>query len=299
MTLITSYGTSLARAWASVWRFRALALAQALRERLPASHWKHRQLFGYEFHVDIAASNTHALLWLEGERLIAERFLLRSLLSPGMHVVDVGANLGYYLLLILRSIGPSGSVCLIEPSPENLPHFHKQIAANGFHNVVLHPVAVGEAEGTVGLRSGINSGVTAENAGAYQVPIKPLDAVTPDRVDALKIDVEGFELDVLRGAAHVLQRDQPILFLEVHPHILPRFGTNLNELLAEVKRHYDDFDLYYLPATSSSLIDKLSERYGWRDSVIKAHDVNAFLANSASFVGSEDHTFWLVARPSP
>ena len=284
-----------AREWAKIWRFRTLAVAEKLRKRLPGSHWRQRQLFGYQFNLDLSASNTHALLWLEGERMIAERFLLRLLLKPGMSVVDVGANLGYYLLFFESVIGVAGHVCLIEPSPENLSHLEKNIEANHFGNVALHPIAVGQKEGVIGLRSGINSGVTGIEQGAYKVPIKPLDAVVDRKVDFIKIDVEGFELDVLRGAASVLHRDRPILFLEVHPHILPRFGATVDDIQTELRKYYSTFDIFYLLATPSGINTKIAERYFNCDAVIKAENNDAFLENSSSFVGSDEHTFWIVA----
>jgi hypothetical protein len=114
-------------------------------------------------------------------------------------------------------------------------------------------------------------------------------------VDFIKIDVEGFELDVLRGAASVLHRDQPILFLEVHPHILPRFGATVDDIQAELRKHYSTFDIFYLPATSSGIKTKIGERYFNRDAVIKAENNDEFLENSEAFVGSAEHTFWIVA----
>lgn len=286
----------LLRLRAELLRFRTLSVAQRLRLGRRSHRVLRRRLFGYPFQIDVSASDTHALLWLEGERLIAERFLVRSLLRPGMTVVDVGANIGYYLLLFESVIGPSGHVLLIEPSPENLPQLRRTMVINGFANASLEAIAIGAQEGVVGLRSGINSGVAAVDEAPYQVPIRPLDAVAPDRVDVIKIDVEGFELDVLRGAAAVLERDRPSLFLEVHPHILARFGTDMAALMDEVRRFYLEFEIYYLPLPGNSLLSKIAERYLGCDAVCRAENVENFLANIPSYTGSEGSTFWIVAR---
>lgn len=287
---------SILRLRAELFRFRTLSVAEALKRRSQSPCPFLRHLFGYLFQVDVAASTTHALLWLEGERLIGERCLLRSLLQPGMTVCDVGANIGYYLLLFESVIGPTGQVLLIEPSPENLPQIRRTVDLNGFTNTRLEAIAVGMREGFVGLRSGINSGVADLEQAAYQVPIRPLDAVAPERVDFIKIDVEGYELEVLRGAAAVLERDRPSLFLEVHPHILGRFGTDMAELITEVTRFYPQFEIHYLPVTAGRLPVKIAERYFGRDPVRRADDVPAFLDNIPAYTGSAESTFWIVAR---
>jgi FkbM family methyltransferase len=75
------------------------------------------------------------LLYLEGERSIAERYLIRGLLSPGMRVVDVGVNIGNYLLMFERGMGPSWKIVCITPSPWNLPGLKENIRSNGFGSV--------------------------------------------------------------------------------------------------------------------------------------------------------------------
>ena len=89
----------------------------------------------------------------------------------------------------------------------------RNISINRFTNVDLFEVAIGAAAGTVGLHSGINSGVTVTEEGAYQVPLLPLTEVAGDRrVDFIKIDVEGYEGQVLEGAWEIIVRDRPIIF---------------------------------------------------------------------------------------
>ena len=63
-----------------------------------------RPFAGGDLFLDLARSQTQRLLWLNGERVVGERSLLASLLRPGMFVVDVGANIGYYLLMLERSV---------------------------------------------------------------------------------------------------------------------------------------------------------------------------------------------------
>ena len=94
-----------ARFRAIVWRFRTLRLAHSLFDRLPGSTVLARPFCGFNLHIDVQRSNAQKLLYLEGERFVAERHILRGLLKPGMRVADVGANIGYYTLLFCSSRG--------------------------------------------------------------------------------------------------------------------------------------------------------------------------------------------------
>src|SRR5215831_18680612 len=133
----------LARLRAFAWRFHTLpasarAFAGAARPLVLS-----RRLFGCELQVDVSRSNVQRLLYLEGERFIAERRLVRRLLAPGMRVADVGANIGYYLLLIESAVGPGGRVTCCEPDPDNLCELRRNVAANEFRNVEVVAAAAG------------------------------------------------------------------------------------------------------------------------------------------------------------
>src|SRR5712691_9204706 len=88
----------LARLRASLWRFRTLPYSQALFAEAPCPYVLERSLFGFRLLVDASRSSAQRLLYLEGERFLLERPLLASLARPGSRVVDVGANIGYYML---------------------------------------------------------------------------------------------------------------------------------------------------------------------------------------------------------
>ena len=204
-----------------LFRFKTLARVKRIFSSVESPCFIRRSLFNYKFCLDVSRSVTHQLLFLEGERFIHERFLLSKLLKPGMRVVDIGANIGYYLLLFEKYIGSEGEVICIEPSVENLSELKKNIEINRFVNVKLFDVAIGMDDGTTGLRVGINSGVVEKNQGSYQVALRKLDSLVTDKVDFLKIDVEGYEGQALKGAQEIIIRDTPLLLLEMHPGINP------------------------------------------------------------------------------
>lgn len=279
----------LAQIRAFIWRFRSLALAHALFNGSGRSLILQRRLFGFELAVDVARGNPQRLLILEGERFLAERQLVRHLLRPGMHAVDVGANVGYYLLLLARAVGPEGTVSCFEPDPENLIELERNVRLNGLTHTRIHPAAVGAEDTIVELRAGINSTITTE--GELRVPLVQLDSTVRRPVDFLKIDVEGYEGHVLAGARQVLTQDRPNLFLEIHPNLLaPPF--TVDEILGELGGLYERIELHEI-TSEESLRDKLRARY-LGHGVSRVSDPEALLA--ACRAGRRNEPFWAVCH---
>jgi FkbM family methyltransferase len=123
-------------------------------------------------------------------------------LRDGDVFLDIGANCGACALFAARAVGPSGRVIAIEPMPEMLRRLRYNIAVNGFRNIEVVPTAVGPQAGTATLfvdeaRRGLSSMEKLEGATPLQVPIATMLSMVErpgvDRIDALKIDIEGFE----------------------------------------------------------------------------------------------------------
>lgn len=283
----------LIRIWASIVRFGTLRLATKAFAGIPSPTWSIRSLYGAQMHLDLSRSMAQKLLFLEGERFMDERALLQRLLRKGMTVVDVGANIGYYLLQFQKCVGSTGRVICIEPSIENLPELRRNIAANDYTNVVLHEVALGSSEGEIGLHSGVNSGVADKAGAAHIVAIRKLDTLVTERIDFLKIDVEGFEGQVLEGAEKLLATHKPILFLELHPHIVGRFGFSVRSILDGLSRHYGQITLYEKqPLDQQTLSDKIATRYLGRDPLKVVSDPATYVARFDR--GDVSHTYWAV-----
>jgi FkbM family methyltransferase len=148
--------------------------------------------------------------------------------APGMTVVDVGANLGYYSLLASRLVGTSGRVIALEPNSENCRLLLSSLRLNGSTNVELLPVAADVATGWayysthVGSNGGlIDAGDLLTHPGVV-VPTFRLDELVSGRVDFLKMDVEGAEGRVMRGATGLIERDRPIVTTELKDEMLAR-----------------------------------------------------------------------------
>jgi FkbM family methyltransferase len=167
-------------------------------------------------------------------------------LSPGATFVDVGAHIGYYSLKAAGMVGPKGHILAIEPNPQTLPKLRANIEASDARAVSVWPVACAATESTLQLyaaprRNTGESSLSKENASqagsvtvSYAVPARPLDAIVKeaklDRVDVMKIDVEGAEFEVLKGAAQTLAHYRPVLIIELIPKQLKSMGTSVEEV---------------------------------------------------------------------
>ena len=212
-----------------------------------------------------------------------------------MHVVDVGANIGYYLLMFQRRVGRHGHITCIEPSPENLLELRFNVGENGFENVSVLDVAVGRRNDVVGLKGGINSGLVESGKGVCNVEVRRLDDLAQRQVDFIKVDVDGFEWDVLQGAEGILRRDRPCLFLEFHPHLVGRFGADIDTILDFLRQHYHSVVAFDWPSPDRcSVWRKAAMRYSLLDSVRKVADTDALLADCRS--GERTRTFWFVCH---
>ena len=98
-----------------------------------------RRLFGHRFVCDVSRAGPQKLLYLIGERYVSEARLVKSLLTPGMKVADVGANVGYYTLMFAQVLGPAARIIAIEPSPENLLELKFNVRRNKLCNVRNSP----------------------------------------------------------------------------------------------------------------------------------------------------------------
>ena len=169
----------------------------------------------------------------------AERRLLREVLFPGAVAVDAGANIGIYSRFLARCVGPAGAVHSFEPAPEN---FSRLCAATrSLSNVHASQAAVGESSGHSKLHLSDTLNVdhrtyfTDKSAGRIvEIEMVALDDYFKpgQRVNLIKMDIQGYELHALRGSRRVLA-DNPNanLLVELWPYGLKQAGTNWVELV--------------------------------------------------------------------
>jgi len=169
----------------------------------------------------------------------AERELLRKVLSQGAVVVDVGANIGIYSQFLSRCVGPGGLVHSFEPSRDNFKRL--SVATRDVSNVRLTQAAVGERSGQCELyvSDKLNVDHRAYKTDRDSRRAVPTQMVALDdyfkpgqRVDLIKMDIQGYELHALRGAQRVLRENTDInLLLEFWPAGLAQAGVRWGELV--------------------------------------------------------------------
>ena len=170
----------------------------------------------------------------------------RAAAAPGGVALDVGANVGAYALLLGTWLRPGGRVYAFEPSPAAFDGLRRHVALNGLADVV-RPVraAVSDAEGTAALAGADQQGTSRlahpEEGGTEMVETTTIDGfcaregITPSLI---KIDVEGWELEALRGARQTIARGGGglALFVEMHPTVWRERGLSADDVRAELDR---------------------------------------------------------------
>lgn len=157
-------------------------------------------------------------------------------------VFDIGSHIGLCSMPISKIIEGCGIVYAFEPSKTNLYYFFKNIQYNGINNIKLLPLLVGD-ETKISVPfyeshqiTGMNSIVSYKNDSTYKITYKKQvsldDFCTDNRIypEVIKIDVEGAEIKVLKGAKNVLKNYRPIIILSAHPKHLDLLGESVENL---------------------------------------------------------------------
>lgn len=236
----------LAEEWPSHLTRTGASLPDVVRSYLGSLEFSRRQLLERRSLRDIeAASINGATIYASrldpviGKAVIGGCYepeivsLFHRHLKPGMNVVDIGANIGYFSILSASIVGTAGHVLAVEPNPENARLLEISRRANGFQHLEIAMMAAGDANGLLILNAGESNGTTASLSSnpdllknATLVPSIRLDNLIPRsrKIDFLKIDVEGAEKLALSGAMETLSSHRPIIVSEFSPLALPYFS---------------------------------------------------------------------------
>lgn len=165
---------------------------------------------------------------------------LRPYAAPGSTVVDVGANIGFFTVRFASWVGARGSVIAIEPEQVNFRSLCARVNRLKITDNVV-PVQAAAVERSGEVRLELNPDHPADHrvaAVGVPVPAVSIDDLIGQRgwpvVSLIKIDVQGSELQVIRGASETLRRFMPALYVEFHELSLLEAGTSSSELLGEV-----------------------------------------------------------------
>jgi FkbM family methyltransferase len=169
-------------------------------------------------------------------------FVKRHLMKIGAVVVECGAHHGAQTILLSRWAGDTGRVIAVEPNPDNFVILKRNIEINGLTNVTVVEKAAGATCDPVYMNASSNGSV--RSGGSLKVDGITVDQLALDlgiKPTFVKIDVEGYEYQVLVGCKSVLSTN-PSLFVEVHTLSLPRYGKKFEDIWNSVNPdHYDIF----------------------------------------------------------
>lgn len=178
----------------------------------------------------------HEVKWWE--KLIQET-------KEGDTIVDVGAYVGIFTIILAKKAGKSGKVLAFEPNPKNSALFNKNVKLNGVSGQVeFFDIAISEDTKPLLLASdGPTSHIVAEAMPGYgnclTVKSRPLDEILQGRkIDIMKIDTEGYEANILRGAKNLLKKkeDSPrFILIECHPYEWKALGASSKDIMAALQ----------------------------------------------------------------
>lgn len=150
-----------------------------------------------------------------------EMAVITRAVKDGDTVIDVGANVGHYTLHLSRCVGPTGRVIAFEPIPQTFELLSSNVSASRAMNVTLVNMAASSQTGVVSMDlpkfgSGMDNYYRASigAAGRYRVLCAPIDSFSLSKVRLIKVDAEGHDWEVLKGAERTILRDHPVLIIE-------------------------------------------------------------------------------------
>jgi FkbM family methyltransferase len=168
--------------------------------------------------------------------------VLAKLVQPGMTVIDVGANVGFYTRRFAEWVRPGGEVIAIEPEELNLASLKRVISRHGLVNIKAVQAVASEQAGTLHLsKNPYHPADHRISEAGVEVAAVTIDELLQERdwptVSLIKIDVQGAEERVLRGAARTLRELRPAIFIEVDDVALRSMGSSADALLDLLASH--------------------------------------------------------------
>ena len=193
-----------------------------------------------------------------------EAKIMEEKIKTGNIVVDIGANIGLHTLNMARIVGNTGQVFAFEPDPSNFKILEKNVKINNYQNIILEQRAVGDKHERTTLYQSDHPGMhrifpqTKQAKGQVKVELISLDKYfidsnLADRINFIKIDVEGLEFSVLQGMKNILKNNKKIKILfEFMPKNIMEAGFTPIELLNYLISH--NFKLYCIDESTKKLL---------------------------------------------
>ena len=194
-----------------------------------------KNIQGSRMYIDLKDMGISSEIALYGIREPESTKMIQKVVKDGDVVLEIGANRGYYALMESKLVGKNGKVYCIEPLPENVEHLKKNIELNGYNNMEVYQLAIGDKNGTASMSISSHSNLgslmdkkDSRIVGSLKVKLVTLDNFLKEKrfPDFIRMDVEGYEYNIIKGMMNVLKSNKPLkMFIEVHPHIMNKGQT--------------------------------------------------------------------------
>ena len=216
-----------------------------------------------------------------GQRVALEKYepylteLMLSKIKTGDVVLDIGANIGYDTVLFADKVGKKGKIIAIEPDPVNFEILQKNIKENKLKNVVVVQAAIGSENKKMEIyESDENYGDhrmwKEKGRKSVEVFCRKLDDLLKEldyqKIDFIKIDVQGFEAEVIEGGKEIIEKNKPIIFFEYWPWGIKNAGSEIKEMMGFFREIYkkifwvDEYIQIHFPVSQKFLDKKYSDK---------------------------------------
>ena len=189
-----------------------------------------RRIHDYRLLLDLEDPGISRSLMLFGTREVDHKIILERVVERGMTIFDIGANIGYYVLMELGLIGAAGRMVAIEPSPENVVLLKRNLALNGYRDVAVIEAAISDQSGEklfhLSHESNLNTfhdiGTGVAHLSGEQITVHTMTvpelAVEYGAPDLIRMDVEGHEVEVIGGMLEAIKGGAmaPMILFETH-----------------------------------------------------------------------------------
>ena len=229
-----------------------------------------RSIHNYRLHLDTRDRGLSRTLFLFGKREIDHYLILQSILKPGMNILDIGANIGYYAIMESIAVGSSGTVLAVEPVCSNIKMLQKNIQLNNIRNIDVVHGAVSTHTGTAEMFMSTHSNLHTfhkEGSAANYLNPSPMDVQTftlkdvigdKTQPDLIRMDVEGHEVEILKQLGDLAEKDEicPSVIFETH---LTRY-THDNDFIPVLQKLFNiGYKVVQAASSNESGTDKIAQ----------------------------------------